>query len=120
VIQRLKNIFNEHFVLIIALCASLIVYYRFLYFDAVSWDDPEMVFRNRSVRSFDLNSLITDHFVGNYIPFTMLIHGIAWKIFGANAGAHHALNIIFHLINGVFVYRIAQILLKSKGKMVIK
>jgi len=115
VIQRLKNIFNEHFVLIIALCASLIVYYRFLYFDAVSWDDPEMVFRNRSVRSFDLTSLVTDHFVGNYIPLTMLLHGIAWKIFGSNAGAHHALNIIFHLINGIFVYRIALSLLKSKG-----
>lgn len=101
--------------MIIALCASLIIYFRFLYFDAVSWDDPEMVFRNRSVRSFDIASLISDHFVGNYIPVTMLLHALAFKIFGSTAGGHHAINILFHLLNGILVYRIVLLLLKTKG-----
>lgn len=114
-IHRLKNTFNEHFALIIALSVALVVYFRFLFFDPISWDDPEMVFRNHAVKHFDLTAFFTEHYVGNYIPVTMIFHAIAWKLFGSMAGGHHALNIVVHLINGLLAYRIALKLFKSKS-----
>lgn len=114
-IQRIKAIFNEHFVLAIALLVTAVVYFRFLYFSHISWDDPEMVFRNRAVKDFNLPALFTQHYVGNYIPVTMLVHAIGWLLFENNDGGHHLLNILLHLFNGILVYRILQQLFKNKA-----
>lgn len=74
-----------------------------------------MVFKNKAVRDFDLAALLGDHFVGNYIPLTMLTHAIAWLLFGNHEGGHHAVNILFHLINGFLVYRVSIRLLKNSN-----
>jgi tetratricopeptide (TPR) repeat protein len=113
-IQRLKHIFNEHFVLMIALCLGLIVYFKFLYYGHISWDDPEMVFRNKAVMHFDVKTLLNGHFVGNYIPLTMFFHALTWLFFEGNDGAHHLVNILFHLLNGILVYKIVLGLMKNK------
>lgn len=113
-IQRIKDIFNQHFILVITLLITAIVYYRFLHFGHISWDDPEMVFRNKDVKNFDLYQLFTAHYVGNYIPLTMLVHSISWLLFDNNDGGHHLINILFHLLNGILVYVIARRILKHK------
>lgn len=74
-----------------------------------------MVFRNKAVKSFDLSTLVSYHFVGNYIPFTMLIHAIAWFFFKNADWGHHLVNIIFHVINGFLVFQLATRLLKNEG-----
>lgn len=114
-IQRIRDIFNQHFVLVIALLATLVVYFKFFYFAHISWDDPEMVFKNKAVKSFDLKALFTGHFVGNYIPVTMLVHSLTWLLFEGNDGGHHFVNILFHLINGVLVYAVVNRLFKNKS-----
>src|SRR5687768_579851 len=99
---------REHVVLIVAMLITIVVYWRFLSFGHISLDDPEMVFKNRAVRDFDLNALFTGSFVGNYIPLTMLVHAIAWSLFENYNGGHHAINIILHVVNGALVYAISQ------------
>ena len=93
---------------------TAIVYSKFLFFGHISWDDPEMVFKNKFVKEFDLKGLLTNHFVGNYIPVTMFAHAIAWLFFENNDGAHHFLNILFHLFNGILVYRLGKRLFKNE------
>lgn len=112
--QRAKAIFNEHFILIIALLVTVIVYSRFLYFGHISWDDPEMVFKNKAVRDLDLKTLFTHHYVGNYIPVTMFVHSFTWLFFENSDGAHHLINILIHLLNGLLVYQISNRLFKNK------
>jgi protein O-mannosyl-transferase len=101
-------------VLIVATLLTIVVYWRFLSFGHISWDDPEMVFKNRAVRDFDLISLFTGSFVGNYIPFTMLVHAIAWWLFENYNGGHHAVSIVLHVVNGVLVYAISQRLFSDR------
>lgn len=112
-IRHLKNTFRNYPVLIITLVITLAVYIRFLSFGHISWDDPEMVFKNKAVQGFQLNKLITGHFVGNYIPFTMFVHAIAWQLFGNYDGGHHLLLVLLHLLNGVLVYLTGKRLFKN-------
>jgi protein O-mannosyl-transferase len=104
-VRTISNKFSENnLLLILSAIAAAVVYSRFLFYGHISWDDPEMVFRNRAVHEFDLKSLWTGHFVGNYIPLTMTIHALNWWIFESNDWGHHLVNIIFHLFNGYLVY----------------
>lgn len=113
-LKQVKEIVFKNPVLSIGLLVTLLVYARFLSFGHISWDDPEMIFKNKAVRSFDLSALLTHHFVGNYIPLTMLTHAFAWLLFKTHDGGHHAVNILFHLINGILVYRVGKVLLKKE------
>lgn len=115
VFKKLFNLVSKHPVLCIALAITFIVYFKFLFFSHISWDDPEMVFRNKDVKSFNLVALFTNHYVGNYIPATMLLHAISWFVFGSNDWGHHLLNILFHLTNGVLVYEFVNRLFKNKN-----
>lgn len=74
-----------------------------------------MVFKNKAVKSFDLSALFTDHFVGNYIPLTMLVHALSWLLFKTNDGGHHAVNILFHIVNGILVFELGKRLFKNKS-----
>lgn len=112
--KRLNTILSEHLVLVISLLVTLIVYSRFIYFGHISWDDPEMVFKNSAVKDFDLKLLLSSHYVGNYIPLTMLAHAFNWLLFGANDAGHHAVNILIHLFNGVMVYLIGRRLFNNQ------
>jgi protein O-mannosyl-transferase len=96
-----------------SLAAALGAYAQFLFYGHISWDDPEMVFRNRAVRTFDAGALFSQQFTGNYIPFTMLLHAMSWAAFGANSGLHHLPGILIHLLNGWMVYVLGRRLLKS-------
>jgi len=72
-----------------------------------------MVFKNKAVQNFDIQALFTNHYVGNYIPLTMLAHAIGWLLFENNDAGHHAINILFHLINGILIYNLGKRLFKN-------
>jgi len=114
VFSRAYNLLKDHRVLAATLVVTLLVYIRFLSFGHISWDDPEMVFKNKAVREFDLHAFFTQHYVGNYIPLTMLAHSLIWQLFGSSDWAHHLLNILLHLANGILVYSIGRRLLKQE------
>lgn len=113
-LNSIQKLLRQHLALILAVSATLIVYSRFLFFGHISWDDPEMVFRNDMVKNFDLKGLLTHHFVGNYIPVTMLVHALAWFLFENNDGGHHALNILLHVVNGLLVYQLGKRLFRTE------
>jgi Flp pilus assembly protein TadD len=100
-------------VVAIALLACAIVYGKFLFYGHISWDDPEMVFKNKDVQNMNLKALFTNHYVGNYVPVTMLVHSIAWLFFENNDTGHHVLNILLHLVNGLLLYKLGRELFKN-------
>jgi protein O-mannosyl-transferase len=114
VLERISKILKEHLILSFALGVALVVYFKFLFFGYISWDDPEMVFKNAFVKDFDLKGLFSNHFVGNYIPVTMLVHSFTWFVFENNAGGHHAVNVLLHLMNGILVFHLTKRLLKNE------
>jgi len=110
----MKKILSEHLLLITAIALTLAIYSKFLFFGHISWDDPEMVFKNKVTKEFDLKAMFSGHYVGNYIPFTMILHAFVWKIFGNFNGGHHLINILLHLVNGILVYFIANKFFSNK------
>ena len=114
-IISLKKKIEQNLIFFITLIAAVFVYFSFIKFGHISWDDPEMVFKNKFVKSFDFRGLISNHFVGNYIPITMLVHALNWLFFGSNNAGHHLINIIFHLINGILVYQLTKQLFQNKS-----
>lgn len=111
----LQKLFKEKLLLSLTILVSILVYFKLLFYGTISWDDPEMVFRNKFVQDFDLKGIATNHFVGNYIPVTMLVHAVAWFLFENNSGGHHLINIIFHLLNGILVYQIGKRFFKEES-----
>jgi tetratricopeptide (TPR) repeat protein len=107
-VAALKKLFKENSFLLLALAITAGIYSRFLFFGHISWDDPEMLFKNKAVKDLDLKAMFTGHFVGNYLPLTMVVHAIGWLLFENTDGGHHAINILLHLVNGILVYKIAK------------
>lgn len=111
----LKKQFSEHVFLMVAFIATIIAYFGTLQYPHISWDDPEMVFRNRDVISLNIGAFFTEHYVGNYIPLTMLTHSIEWLLFGKSDLGYHVINLLLHLANGYLVYTITMRLFKEKN-----
>jgi protein O-mannosyl-transferase len=109
----IKLSFKKHPSLVTVLGLTILIYARLIIYGYISWDDPEMVFKNQAVKSFDLYGLFTGHFVGNYIPITMLLHAVSWLFFGDFAGGHHAVGLIIHLVNGILVFLLGKRLFKN-------
>jgi tetratricopeptide (TPR) repeat protein len=112
-VNKLSEILRQNAVLTGAIILTFLVYYRFLLFGHISWDDPEMVFKNPYVQHFGINDLFTKHFVGNYIPVTMLFHALGWAVGGDSDALHHLINILFHLLNGILVFRLGKLIFRD-------
>ncbi len=113
-VVKLKNIIKDDLIIIVALVITAVVYFKLLFYNHISWDDPEMVFKNKAVQTFDIKALFTNHYVGNYIPITMFVHAITWLIFDDNNAGHHLVSILLHLLNGFLVYKFTNKLVTNK------
>lgn len=113
--ERASHIIKKNPVIILACVITLIVYSRFLFFGHISWDDPEMVFRNADVQNFDVRAFFTKQYVGNYIPFTMLVHAISWLLFQDSDAGHHLTSILFHILNGILLWKLTRKMFSDKG-----
>jgi tetratricopeptide (TPR) repeat protein len=67
----------------------------------ISWDDPEYVTANIDVVEFNFKNLITNFYVGNYHPLTMLNYGVDYLLFKNSPKGYHIENIIWHFLNVV-------------------
>ncbi len=118
-LQQLKKHISDNLFFWIASLATIVVYFNSLHFNYISWDDPEMVFKNKDVKTFSFLSFFKNQYVGNYIPLTMLVHAITWLIFESNTFGHHLINLLFHIVNGFLVYKITIQLFKEKNSATI-
>ena len=77
-------------------------------FDFTNYDDPEYVAVNPQVtRGLSWEGIrwafTTFHF-SNWHPMTWLSHMTDCEVFGLDAGAHHVVNLILHLLNTVLLF----------------
>ena len=112
--QNARNIVKENSLLLLALLVCAVIYGLRIKQVHISWDDPEMVFKNQDVQHFQLSAIFRKHYVGNYLPVTMLAHALMYFFFGSSDLAHHSLNLLLHLLNGVLVYKLSCLIFKDK------
>ena len=86
------------------------IFFPVTHFGFVNYDDPEYVLHNSVVQSgINLKSLLwafarVDSGFTYWHPLSWCSHMLDCELFGLNAGAHHAVNVIFHAANAVILF----------------
>lgn len=108
----------KHPVLLSALLAVVTValYYPAHHHPFVNYDDPDYVVENQNVQSglnwATVEWAFSTRFASNWHPLTWLTHAAVCQFFGLNAGAHHDINLLLHVLNVVLLF---WILLRAAG-----
>ncbi|HOJ32096.1 MAG TPA: tetratricopeptide repeat protein [Candidatus Hydrogenedentes bacterium] len=106
-IAHLKR--TEVIVALALACATFAVYspvadYEFIW----NYDDSLYVADNPHVRqglTFEnLRWALTAEVAANWHPLTLISHMLDVSLFGVNAGAHHIVNVVFHVANTVLLF----------------
>jgi tetratricopeptide (TPR) repeat protein len=84
---------------ITALCISPMLRNGF-----TNWDDWDYVINNSKLQQPDWNAILTEPFVGNYHPLTMLSLAINYQISQLDASSYLLFNFLLHLINTALVF----------------
>ena len=88
------------------------VYWPVHRYDFVNYDDVDYVVENANVRAgLTLDGVkwaFTTGHAGNWHPLTWLSHMTDVQLFGMNAGAHHAVNVFFHVANALLLFLLLE------------
>jgi len=89
---------------------NLFVYWQTRHFQLVNWDDPSYITENPMVlgglnRSSAWWALTTGH-SPYWHPMTWLSLLLDVTLFGADAGAYHVTNLLFHLANTLLLFEV--------------
>jgi tetratricopeptide (TPR) repeat protein len=92
-------------------------------FDFVRFDDPDYVTQNEQVRAGltwhgVLWAFTTGH-IANWHPLTWLSHMLDVQLFGVNAGAHHVVNLLFHVANTLLLFIALRRLTGAVGRSAV-
>ena len=100
---------NSEFIVFTGLAVLVLaLYWQTVGFGFINFDDNLYVYENPVVMgglSWDSVKWAFTHFhAANWHPLTWLSHLADVSIFGTNSGAHHATNVIFHLLNSILSF----------------
>lgn len=83
------------------------IYLPVLGFDFLEYDDKSYVFGNEDLKDGltpgAVKAVFTRSYVSSWHPVAMLSHALDISLFGADAGLHHLMNVLFHVTNSLLV-----------------
>ena len=97
-------------ILICACLAVLIIaaYWPVMHAGFLNYDDDEYVTANPHVRGGltvpDVVWAFTAFHASNWHPLTWLSHALDCEWFGMNAGGHHAVGVLLHVVNSALLF----------------
>jgi hypothetical protein len=87
---------------------TLAVYLPVRKHEFVMYDDDVYVTNNSHVKSGlsweGVKWALASGHASNWHPLTWLSHQLDWQIFGDKAGAHHIINVLFHIANTLLLF----------------
>lgn len=103
---------KEAILFLILALVCVVIYGQTVNFDFINTDDVYYVYENAMVLSgVNRDSLywaFTAFHSANWHPLTWISHQLDVTLFGLNPGAHHATNIIFHMLNSFLAFIVFQ------------
>lgn len=88
--------------------AAILVFRQVGEFDFINYDDGIYVTENRHVSSGltyeNISWALTATHAHNWHPLTWLSHMIDVEFFGLQAGMHHLVNVLFHIMNSILLF----------------
>ncbi len=86
----------------------LLIYSRLWQADFIAYDDTSHVVENEHVRTglsaANVAWAFTHHHAAQYTPLTWISHMLDVTLFGMDPGAHHLVNVAFHLVNALLLF----------------
>ncbi|MCX7697715.1 MAG: tetratricopeptide repeat protein [Bacteroidales bacterium] len=79
--------------------------FEFIY----NWDDAGYVLKNEYIKKITWENIwlmLTKFYMSNYHPLTMLSYAIDYAVAGENPTWYHIINVLFHLINIILVFKL--------------
>lgn len=103
---------------LILAAAVIAVYYQVCSYDFIEYDDPQYVYENPVIQKGFTHESVKWAFTAGQVaywhPLTWLSHILDWKLFGANAGGHHFVNLVFHIANTILLFIVLARMTQSK------
>ena len=105
---------RRHQNLLICLCLAVVtaaVYWPVCHYGFVNYDDQPYVYQNLHHRDgLTLRGLGWAFTTGldQWMPITWLARLLEWQCFGTDAGAHHLVNVLFHIANTLLVFGVLK------------
>ena len=110
-----KNLSIPLWIIPFILIITFLAYIPALKAGFVNWDDPDYVIDNLLIKDLsNLKLLLTTPVQGNHHPLTMLSLAFNYLISGNDPWSYHLLNVLFHLANCYFVFRLTLLLTNKK------
>ncbi len=80
------------------------------------WDDMFYIVNNEDLRQVSLKNfktLVSDYYLGNWHPLTMVTYYIEYSLVKDTAWVYHFNNTIIHIINSILVFKVVEKLSKN-------
>lgn len=106
---------RPRFVLLALALLTLVLYLPVRQHSFLLYDDPEYITANpvvlAGVSGAGIVWAFTAFHAANWHPLTWLSHMVDCELFGPDSGAHHLVNVLWHVLNTVLVFVLMQRLL---------
>lgn len=103
------------FALALIVLVSFIAYLPVLHNSFVDWDDEPYLQNNPLIHFINIRKIFSSFVIGNYHPLTILIYSVEYHFFGLSEQGFHAVNLLFHLLNVILVFRAVFLLSNKPG-----
>ncbi len=106
------------------LSAVIVISYVPLFSNSfLDYDDPVYITRNAHLQSgLTLESWTwawTTQEAGNWHPLTWISHAIDVDLFGLNPAGHHAISLLFHVVNAILVFLLLALVSGERGRSLV-
>lgn len=123
--MTLSKLFHKYpnwFLSLVLLVAALVLYAPTLH-NPLFWDDNDFIVNNQFIKDWGLyknvwtqNVIAGSNLNSNYWrPGLLTVFSIEWHLWGNNPAGFHAVNSLFHAINGVLIFIILYLLFKRRS-----
>lgn len=112
--------YEKAVICVLVAAASLAIYAQTLRHDFLNFDDRYYVTENATVqKGLTLDGLrwaFTEFALFNWHPLTWFSHMLDVQLFGMNAGGHHAINVLLHIVNSLLLFHVFERMTQARWR----
>ncbi len=98
----------KYLIIVLLIVFTFLAFSRILSNDFINFDDPAYITENYNTKSglnihtakWSFSAVVAS----NWHPLTLLSHALDWSLFGAWAGGHHLVSLLFHIGAVLFLF----------------
>jgi len=105
--------------IVIAAMAVIAIYGQTLAYPFMNQDDPTYILNDHAIQEItfkNIEIIFTTVVQSAWYPLARLSHAVDIYFFGIDAGRHRSVNIFFHLVNALLIFKITEYFLLSFRK----